>query len=120
MPEEEANAVTDGADTAAASEPGRVTVNAALERMQQKRLPGWVLSVIESYAPGLDPRGVAPYYEEAARHAGGYVHYKSIMLDGKPAYFVILADAPRLSPLELQQIMTAWQSWRKSQQGIVS
>jgi hypothetical protein len=109
MPDEPLQVST---DTALASEPGRVTVAAALERMREGGLPGWVLTVIESYAPGFDPRGVAPYYEEAARQAGGHVHYKSIMFEGKPAYFVILAENLRISPLELQQIMKAWQAWR--------
>jgi hypothetical protein len=109
MPDEPLSAP---ADTALASEPGRITVAAALERMREGGLPGWVLAVIESYAPGFDPRGVAPYYEEAARQAGGHIHYKSILFEEKPAYFVILANSLRISPLELQQIMKAWQEWR--------
>jgi hypothetical protein len=99
-------------ETTPPSEPGRITVAVALERMHERGLPGWVLAVIESYAPGFDPRGVAPYYEEAARQAGGHVHYKSIMFEGKPAYFVILANNLRISTLELQQIMKAWEAWR--------
>ena len=102
-------------NTATVSDPGRVAVNAARERMRQKRLPGWVLNVIESYAPGFDPKGAAPYYEEAAREAGGHVHYMSIMFEGKPAYFIILAESLRISTLELQRIMAAWNAWRRSQ-----
>ena len=109
---DEQNGVTASAHTTV-SDPGRVAVNAALERMRQNRLPGWVLNVIESYAPGFDPKGAAPYYEEAAREAGGHVHYMSIMLEGKPAYFIILADSPRINTLELQKIMAEWNSWRR-------
>lgn len=116
---DEQEVVTESVDSTTVSEPGRVAVNAAWERMQQKGLPGWVLTVIESYAPGFDPKGSAPYYEEAAREAGGHVHYKSIMLDGRPAYFIILAESLRISTLELQRIMAAWNAWRRSQPAAV-
>jgi hypothetical protein len=112
---DEQEVVDESVNTATVLEPGRVAVHAALERMRQKGLPGWVLTVIESYAPGFDPKGSAPYYEEAAREAGGHVHYKSIMLDGKPAYFIILAETLRITPLELQRIMAGWNAWRRNQ-----
>lgn len=96
-------------------EASQIIVTAALSRMRQKQLPGWVLDIIEGYTPGFDPKVSALYFEAVARQMGGHVHYRSILFEGKPSYFVILTENPRFSPQELQQVMQAWEKWRNSQ-----